>query len=424
MTICVEREVYIPSPNKYEAISVIPKYVHGTGLTRVEYRSVVKESDFSTVMYKMYSEDNGRTWGKPIAVSEYYEKNGNDEMNFHYGHEIYNPVHKHFVGLGMRRLYKNGHENAYEKYWATGEVEFYDHCILFIRKSETDKPRGILVKYEDGAEFDENNWFNPEYIGSNRSYFGCNVEVLDNGDVLFAICISGEKGFKLIDVDITKLFSIPPSKYGAILVVRGIYNKEREHYEFVFSRPVFISPLKSSRGATEPTVACLPSGRIVVVFRGCNAQYPKWGTLIEKSTPPHKWFSYSDDGGKTFTDPVPWHYDDQEVFYSSGSISSFVKSIKNNKTYWIGNITDHKAYGNYPRHPLVIAEVNDRGLLIKDTMTIIDKKQPGESERLQLSNFNILQDRETKKIEVYLNKFEQYDGYIYWADCWRYKIEV
>jgi hypothetical protein len=168
----------------------------------------------------------------------------------------------------------------------------------------------------------------------------------------------------------------------------------------------------------------LPTGRILAIFRGSNVESKNWNTRIEPGTPSHKWYCYSDDGGKTFTDPQPWHFDDREVFYSAATFSAFIRSIRNGKIYWVGNITNHDTYGNYPRYPLVIAEVNDRGLLVKETLTQIDTRSEGDSEKLQLSNFNILQDRETGLIELYLTKLGQREGYTWWADCWRYFIDI
>ncbi len=122
---------------------------------------------------------------------------------------------------------------------------------------------------------------------------------------------------------------------------------------------------------------------------------------------------------------MPWHFDDREVFYSPSSHSLLFKSIKSGRVYWMGNISDHNAYGNDPRHPLVIAEVNDRGLLAKDTLTTIDQREEGDSEKLCLTtDRGVLQDRETGLIELYLNKERQREGCHYWADCYRYFIEV
>ena len=36
-------------------------------------------------------------------------------------------------------------------------------------------------------------------------------------------------------------------------------------------------------------------------------------TRIEPGAPAHKWYCWSDDGGRTFTDPVPWHFESRET---------------------------------------------------------------------------------------------------------------
>ncbi|MEM2050172.1 MAG: hypothetical protein QXO76_02135 [Thermoproteota archaeon] len=135
---------------------------------------------------------------------------------------------------------------------------------------------------------------------------------------------------------------------------------------------------------------------------------------------------YSEDNGRTFSEPVPWHYDNGEIFYSPASISRFFRSTKNGKAYWFGNITGPEAYGNSPRYTLIMAEVDEEtGFLKKETYTLVDDRNPEtESEELQLSNFSLLEDRETKSIELYLTKLEAYREDRWRGDAYRYTIEV
>jgi PAS domain S-box-containing protein len=63
-------------------------------------------------------------------------------------------------------------------------------------------------------------------------------------------------------------------------------------------------------------------------------------------------------------------------------------------------------------------------LLIKETLTTIDTRGECDSEQLELSNFSILQDRETGVIELFLPKFGQREDAPYQADCYRYFIDV
>ena len=198
-----------------------------------------------------------------------------------------------------------------------------------------------------------------------------------------------------------------------------------EQYDFTFSNPVILGDLRSSRGIDEPILAQLKNGRLLLVMRGSNVSRKQWSTRIEKATPSFKWYAWSDDGGKTFTDPEPWHFDDGEVIYSGATISNLVRSSKNGKLYWFGNIAPYTAYGNWPRYPLHMVQVDEQtGAAMKDTLTVIDTRRPGETELVQLSNFNILEDRETGCFELTLskiNQFDEKDGF--WGESWQYDID-
>ncbi len=425
MKITVRQELYVKAPDERTAEHRSQRYVNGTGLKRVEHRSLHGESDWSHANFDRCSEDNGRTWGEWRNVhGRICETKGEDEITIHDGDETYNPRYGHFVSLGMRRVFFGGHTKAYERFWGRGEASFVDHSLLMVRQDGSDTRAVELVKYEDGADYDPENWRNPDYTDRNRAYFGCGVEVLDSGEIIFTIAANMRACCRMLDLDVNSVFPSCPDIMHGLIVARGRFNKARGDYDLTFSRPVVISDLQSSRGVCEPSAVQLPSGRLLAVFRGSNVGRASWKTRIEPGTPAHKWYCWSDDGGLTFTDPSPWHFDDREVFYSASSIAQFVRSARNGKLYWIGNLSDHTADGNDPRYPLVIAEVNDRGLLAKETLTTIDTRGKGDDAELQLSNFSILQDRETGAIELYLTKLGQRQGAKWHADCWRYFIEV
>ena len=107
----------------------------------------------------------------------------------------------------------------------------------------------------------------------------------------------------------------------------------------------------------------------------------------------HKWYTYSDDDGKT---------------------------------YWFGNITGPEAYGNHPRYPLVMAAVDEEtGFLKRDTHTVIDDRDPKtESEQVQLSNFTILEDRETRNIELFLTRLGASGEDMWCSSAYKYTIEI
>ena len=127
---------------------------------------------------------------------------------------------------------------------------------------------------------------------------------------------------------------------------------------------------------------------------------------------------------------MPWHFDTREVVYSPASIHAFFRSTKNGRLYWIGNIIDPKLLepsGSNPRWPLQICEVNEEyGYLIKDTLTLIDTRREGDTFWLELSNFNLLEDRETLDLELRLTKEGQrtvdFDKYDWYTEAWKYTI--
>jgi len=125
---------------------------------------------------------------------------------------------------------------------------------------------------------------------------------------------------------------------------------------------------------------------------------------------------------------VPLSCDNGEIIESSSTGSGIFRSIKDDKIYWIGNlcIEEVRPNGNWPRTPLVIAEINEEPFSIKrDTIRIIDRQQEGEPPQLQLSNFRFYQDRENGDIVLFLSRYAE-NGYENWmkANYYRYRIKI
>ncbi len=409
-----------------KCVSRTQSYV-GRGLKRVEVRSVTSESDYENEIYVRYSEDNGKTWTNwTDTYREVYRARGGMELLWSKPEGgVYNPVHDHYVALNMQRLFLEDHRESYRKYWGEAEKTFTDHSFIWVSK-DLKEWEWQQVKYEDGSDFSEDDWACEDYVGFNEAYAGCNLEVLENGDIIFSVSANVIKCCRILGIDFNDVFPSCPQIMHGLIVFRGRWNEAEGKYDLAQSKPVVISDLKSSRGVDEPAIIALKSGRIIVVFRGSNVMSKGWRTRMQKGTPSHKWYTFSDNGGKTFAEPVPWHYNNGEVFYSPASISHFLRSTKNGKAYWFGNITGPEAYGNGPRYPLVMAEVDEEtGFLKKETYTVIDDRDPKtESEALQLSNFGLLEDRETKRIELYLTKLGAYMEDRWRGDAYRYIIEV
>jgi len=81
--------------------------------------------------------------------------------------------------------------------------------------------------------------------------------------------------------------------------------------------------------------------------------------------------------------------------------------------------------GNSPRYLLVIAEIDEaRGWVKRQSMTIIDKREEGEPESLQLSNFGLYEDRETGEIVLTMARLFPKDPKDWTAPCMMVRIEV
>jgi hypothetical protein len=163
----------------------------------------------------------------------------------------------------------------------------------------------------------------------------------------------------------------------------------------------------------EPTLATLADGRLIMVLRGSNDKKP--------DLPGYRWIAYSSDGGWKWTKPEPWTYTGGEPFFSPSSCSQLLRH-SSGRLFWLGNISSANPRGNRPRYPFWIGEVDSRsGLLVRESLRVVDDRQPGEDERLTLSNFCAREDRETREIVVHMTRLVAAPGN--WSgDAFAYRI--
>ena len=72
-------------------------------------------------------------------------------------------------------------------------------------------------------------------------------------------------------------------------------------------------------------------------------------------------------------------------------------------------------------------EIDEKyGTAKKESLTVIDTRREGEPETVQLSNFDLLFNRETEKLEIRLSKLGQFDNdkQLFKAEAWAYEIDV
>jgi hypothetical protein len=177
---------------------------------------------------------------------------------------------------------------------------------------------------------------------------------------------------------------------------------ENSQLQWDLSEPIKISPDLSRRGLIEPAIAEMPDGRILMVMRGSNQGRNDNPTT---AIPGYRWYSVSSDGGYTWSEAKPWLYDTQENFYSPSSCSQLLWH-SNGKLYWIGNISESNPFGNMPRYPLVIGEVDPESLLLKkDSVSVVATREEDQSEWVTYSNFYAKENRVTKNIEINITPY-------------------
>jgi len=188
------------------------------------------------------------------------------------------------------------------------------------------------------------------------------------------------------------------------------------------SKPVPFDFEVSSRGLHEGAIEQLPDGRLFMIIRASNEGWPE--------LPGYKWLTFSNDGGETWSKIVPLPCDDGSLIESSCTGSGLFRSIKNGKLYWMGNLCldGRRPVGNMPRSPLYIAEVQENPVALRrDTITVIDRAQPGEHPDTQHSNFKFYQDRETGDLVFYLTRYSERgvdDGAWMRADHYEYRVAI
>lgn len=209
------------------------------------------------------------------------------------------------------------------------------------------------------------------------------------------------------------------SPAGVIKFIIGDY-QDGGSIKWHLSSPIFPDLEKSSRGFYEPTVVELRNGHLAAILRGDNSMFPE--------RPGYKWLTFSKDHGETWTEPVPLPCDKGEPIESSSTGSALFRSIKTGRLYWMGNlcIDGVRPNGNYPRTPLVIAEVQEEPFALKhDTITVIDRQAPGEPPEVQHSNFRFYQDRENGDLVLFLTRYAERSRKDWMlANYYRYRVEI
>jgi hypothetical protein len=284
----------------------------------------------------------------------------------------------------MRRLWPG--LKVYTFHWGSHQHPFNDHTFV------VENGREVLLRYEDGPNFDPAHPFEAEFCRANRAYHGVSMAFADDGTAYYPlVCQPEGRGHST----------------GGVVLMR----RDQATGQWLSSNQQYVSPEISSRGLLEPDVAYLKNGHLLVVMRGSDTP----------TTPGRKWMTVSTDGGRTLSPVEELRYDDGTSFYSPSSIHTFIRSRRNGCLYWLANIVEEPPEGNSPRYPLYIAEVDEEKVAVRrDSLVVVDERKPGEPEKVQLSNFSVIEDRETLDIEICLTRIGENPDHFWQAPVYRY----
>jgi len=141
--------------------------------------------------------------------------------------------------------------------------------------------------------------------------------------------------------------------------------------------------------------------------------------------PAYKWKGVSTDGGHTWSEPEPLRYDTGGHFFSPATGSRLIRSSENGKLYWIGNIVPDNPRAGLPRHPLQIAETDEKThCLIEDSVRVIERRRNGDSALVQFSNFRIYEDRETHEFVLTMPRIRERSETDVTSPAYEYRFNV
>lgn len=411
----VKKEVRIACPELGLAPVTHMQYI-GKGLIREEQLSFMQSSDWTLMELKRTSQDNGESWTPWKPVQRETQSSGKYTMSggvSQSGTGPLDPASGMLIKPVFQRIFEGDPTVALSKLWR-GERLFWDHG--FVQLSQ-DNGRtwgeAIQLKYEDGPDFDPSDWEKSGWLKRNEMYIG-NAIVTSQGNVV----VSATVPVPYSDPEDEEYPSVFPNNYregcvaGAMCFV-GQWDSNSGRYQWKKSNGVFLPRRMSSRGLVELNICELRNGNLLMIMRGSDTPV----------SPGRKWYSLSRDGGVTWSPVTDMRYDTGDQCYSSASIHQAFRSSKNGKLYWVGNISQEPPKGNYPRYPLVIVEIDEEGpSFIKDSLTVIDTRDPQvDTDKVQMSNFALLENRESHEVEIYLTRLGENEN-TWSANAYKYTL--
>jgi hypothetical protein len=404
----VGKETFVEPATPGVRLSALAFYRFDTGSEMLAHLSEQNLSDKANIGYRWISSDNGQTWTNLGSIETHWPVEGGTLRRG--VHPLFTdtgkPIQISFINQGIFPS-----DDPLEGMWRWTVRCAYsrDGGLSFFHEEQV---------VQKGEGFSEEHPLEGVTIGKTSYMMGdttCRPIRLPSGEILQPIQITpaGPDGG----------YHNPGNGYtyhdSAVLI--GTWN-EAGTLDWELSERVVADPNRSSRGMLEPTIARVQDGRILMVMRGSNDRIPE--------APSFRWRAVSEDDGKSWSVPEPWTYDNDTPFFSPSSCSQLL-THSTGRLFWIGNICEENAQGNAPRYPLLIGEVDRETLkLAKESLCVLDDKNPEDWERLAISNFYAHEDRVSGEIVVYCSplfriKPKSEDQPLDWsASAYKYRVSV
>ena len=403
----LSQEVFVSSPKRGICVGAATYYTSrdGSGVLSVHTRA--SRSDTCDASFVRYSEDNGLTWSEPAERPTRFDHPGGTGRRCPRGSWV-DPRTGRLLAFWTEGVLPTDHPLEGLKRWKL-------HYSVSDDGGKTETANEQIV--HEGDEYDEVHHLPGVTVGKNCAMMGDLGQrpmLSRDNEIMLPVQSSpvGPDG---------EYYSPGGGfTYTDCMVLFGRW-KPDGRLAWTASERVKGDPNRTTRGLIEPTLARLSDGRILMVMRGSNHGRPE--------LPGYKWRCFSSDEGRAWTRPEPWAYTDGFAFHSPSACSQLVPH-SDGRLFWLGNICKENPVSNAPRYPIVIGEVAlGTGLLIRDTVSVIDDRRPGDSPHLTLSNFYCREDRETGDLVLHMSRpfardFRE-EGKIDWtADALVYRIRV
>jgi hypothetical protein len=386
-----EPELAIQAPNDTTAMRGFASYTRLKGREMLLVYHYQLISDVMNDTFYCYSIDNGRTWSKPTLV---FERNPEKKTSTTNRYSMTMQAPSGPVVIGSRNPFTGEVIVFSDKRERPAGADpdlpiiFWTQTMLTYAVSRDDGrtlgPARPLVA--QGGKFTERHPFDGLFLGKNQTYGIFKALFLDADTFLvpFQTGVLGPNG---------KVYSPHTMEYSQIVVLKA--RRKGDGFVWDSAPPVTLDAnTESTRGVLEPAMGVLADGSILMVMRGSNATKPE--------LPSRKWFTISRDRGKSWSKTRPWTYDNGENFFSPSACSRLIQH-SSGRLFWFGNICPTNAFGNAPRTPLVMGEVDRKtGLLIRSSLTAIRDRKPGMHRLTSYSNFHLYEDRITHELVLYL----------------------